>query len=178
MNKYVKYTIVFATLGVTGVVGLMLYKKYKKPKKGGNLKLLPNSNGINSNELPNKINTGNVNVSPSKDSNVSMTGKTPFTSAETGNFFRLYVNETYPSWAKENDLDKEGNYDNSYIRKAYAMYGKNYIEDILKDPSNALSWGGLISSNANKPDYVDTEFWRSLKGWSSGNFGLGNWFKS
>lgn len=53
---------------------------------------------------------------------------TPFKTDEEGNKFRAWVNKTYPDWAKKNNLDVSGGKDNSYIRKAYSEYGKNYKE--------------------------------------------------
>ena len=51
---------------------------------------------------------------------------TPFKTDEEGNKFREWVNKTHPDWAKKNNLDATGSKDNSYIRKAYAEYGKDY----------------------------------------------------
>ena len=57
-----------------------------------------------------------------------------------GDKFRNWVNNTYPEYAKEIDLDPEGKYDNSYIKKAWSKYGEEYTK--LKDDSSGpdLSW--------------------------------------
>lgn len=54
------------------------------------------------------------------------TNSTPFKSKEEGNKFRAWINDTYPDYAKKIDLWREGDYDNSYIRKAYTKYGTEY----------------------------------------------------
>jgi hypothetical protein len=51
---------------------------------------------------------------------------TPFTNTTEGNAFRAWVNDNYPAYAQEIDLDRTGQYDNSYIRKAYVKYGAVY----------------------------------------------------
>ena len=51
---------------------------------------------------------------------------TGFTSKSEGDAFRVWVNATYPLYAKSIFLDKSGDYDNSYIRKAYEKYGSEY----------------------------------------------------
>lgn len=82
--------------------------------------------------------SGSGKKSSSSSSSSSQSGKkqaaanvpaypaTPFKTDEQGNKFREWVNKTYPDWAKKNNLDASGAKDNSYIRKAYAEYGKNY----------------------------------------------------
>jgi len=45
---------------------------------------------------------------------------TPFENRSQGNDFRKWVNDNYSSVAKEIDLDRTGDYNNCYIRKAYA----------------------------------------------------------
>jgi len=51
----------------------------------------------------------------------------PFTNADDGNKFRAWVNDTYPNYAKQIDLDSEGSYDNKYIRKAWDKLGDKYL---------------------------------------------------
>jgi hypothetical protein len=60
------------------------------------------------------------------EANIPAYPATPFKTDEEGNKFREWVNKTYPDWAKKNNLDASGAKDNSYIRKAYAEYGKDY----------------------------------------------------
>ena len=73
-------------------------------------------------------------------------GSTGFKNTTEGNRFRLWVNTKYPVWAKANFLDKTGKYDNSYIRKAYAKYGKEYMKEISAPHLLAKTYLG-VSSN-------------------------------
>jgi len=77
---------------------------------------------------------------------------TPFTNTTEGNAFRGWVNDNYPAYAQEIDLDRTGEYDNSYIRKAYAKYGVDYQE--------SLTSGGVVS----KPTQADFTLLKSLVG--------------
>lgn len=52
---------------------------------------------------------------------------TPFKTDAEGNAFRAWVNSRYPDYAKSIDLDPTGARDNSYIRKAFAKYGAEYL---------------------------------------------------
>lgn len=55
--------------------------------------------------------------------------KLPFKDKTEGNKFRNWVNDNYPAYAKEIDLDRSGSYNNEYIKKAWGRYGNEYIED-------------------------------------------------
>lgn len=68
---------------------------------------------------------------------------TPFKSTTEGNAFRAWVNDNYPAYAQEIDLDRTGAYDNAYIRKAYVKYGAVYQQ--------ALSNGTAVA----KPSSAD-----------------------
>jgi len=84
--------------------------------------------------------------SSSSSSSSSSAGSTGFKNTTEGNRFRLWVNTKYPIWAKANFLDKTGKYDNSYIRKAYAKYGKEYMKEISAPHLLAKTYLG-VSSN-------------------------------
>ena len=56
------------------------------------------------------------------------TEKTPFTNDAEGNAFRAWVNDNRPAWAKKNKLDRSGKYDNSYVRKAWKLFGQEYMD--------------------------------------------------
>ena len=60
-----------------------------------------------------------------------------FASQAEGNEFRAWVNKTYPEYAKEIDLDPAGSHTNSYIKKAWEQYGKEFNE--TKSPAKMLS---------------------------------------
>jgi|688.fasta_scaffold268243_3 hypothetical protein len=53
---------------------------------------------------------------------------TPFTNATEGNAFRAWVNKNYPSYAKQIDLSLSGDFNNSFIKKAFAKYGQEYLK--------------------------------------------------
>jgi hypothetical protein len=57
--------------------------------------------------------------------------KTPFANETEGNKFREWVIKNQGDWAKNNNLDKEGDHNNSYIRKAWKEYGSKYDSELL-----------------------------------------------
>tara|TARA_R100001015_G_C4608006_1_gene163164 strand:+ start:341 stop:1435 length:1095 start_codon:yes stop_codon:yes gene_type:complete len=60
-----------------------------------------------------------------------------FASQAEGNEFRAWVNKTYPEYAKKEDLDPSGSHTNSYIRKAWEQYGKEFND--TKSPAKMMS---------------------------------------
>jgi hypothetical protein len=58
----------------------------------------------------------------------------PFKNKEEGNAFRAWVNETYPDYAEEIDLDNTGGYDNAHIMKAWDKYGETYTNKDIEEP--------------------------------------------
>lgn len=75
---------------------------------------------------------GRPTPNPSVPSSSSSTGfpATPFTNNTEGNAFRGWVNDNYPTYAREIDLDRTGAYDNNYIRKAWAKYKAEYEQSL------------------------------------------------
>jgi hypothetical protein len=71
---------------------------------------------------------------------------TPFTSNEEGNAFRGWVNDNYPDYAKQIDLDRTGSYNNSYIKKAWAKYGSAYTSNKSNPPKPTASDFVLLNS--------------------------------
>jgi hypothetical protein len=67
-----------------------------------------------------KLTSGNTNVTEAD------LPPTPFKNEAEGNKFRAWVNDNYPKYAKEIDLDRTGAFNNSYIRKAWLKYGTLY----------------------------------------------------
>ena len=53
-------------------------------------------------------------------------GALPFTSAAEGNRFRGWINDNYPNYAAQIDLDRTGSHNNSYIQQAWQKYGAQY----------------------------------------------------
>lgn len=62
---------------------------------------------------------------------------TPFKNSKEGNEFRQWVNNTYPKYANSINLDREGNYNNNYIKKAWSKYGDEYSK--VKKPKTTKS---------------------------------------
>ena len=60
---------------------------------------------------------------------VGVTIKLPFKNVEDGNAFRKWVNDTHPEKAKKLDLDPTGDFNNSYIQKAFEELGADYMEN-------------------------------------------------
>jgi len=98
--------------------------------------------------------------SPSKEDSKD---KTPFKNTTEGNKFRQWINDTYPSYAENIDLDPTGEYDNSYIRKAWAKYGKEYQEDMAtKDSIEDLKPKKKIVSDPNIDSETEIELTQDL----------------
>jgi hypothetical protein len=95
---------------------------------------------------------------------------TPFTNQAEGNAFRAWVNKKYPTYAKQIDLSLSGDFNNSFIRKAYAQYGAEYIKErktTSKDEVKGFSKGNLVYlKRDNASIYSYPEF--------KGNFVIGS----
>lgn len=71
----------------------------------------------------------------------------PFENATEGNAFRGWVNDNYPAYAQEIDLDRTGSYNNSYITKAYQKYGAEYNQ-AMNNSGGQTSWlANLLGRN-------------------------------
>jgi hypothetical protein len=92
----------------------------------------------------------------SSSTNSTSLPPTPFKNTTEGNAFRGWVNDNYPSYARQIDLDRTGAYDNSYIRKAWAKYGNEY--------KNSQSGMGGVGTNmtTNSPSSFDFVTLKSL----------------
>jgi len=67
-------------------------------------------------------------VSKPRTTSSSVNPNTPFTSKSEGDKFRAWVNKNYPSYAKQIDLSLSGDFNNSFIKKAFADYGQEYLK--------------------------------------------------
>jgi hypothetical protein len=119
MKKGVKIAIILGTIGVTGVGAYFLWKKVIKPK-------LDEKKDKDKEEKRPPIDESSVKTTTYNKRPQSDLGATPFKSQAEGDKFRKWINDTYPKYAKEIDLDPSGSYDNRYIRKAWAKYGVEY----------------------------------------------------
>ncbi len=155
MNKILKYTLIFGTLGVTGVLGFYLYNKYRRKKmlnQKNTSSSLSNESDLDNPPL-NQANNNNV-----KGSAGNFIPSTPFTNERSGNLFRGYINDVFPSYAKKIDLDRKGSFNNNFIRKAWAEYGRKYTE-LLNKSTPEKSGVPIILVN-NRVDSVTKEFWK------------------
>jgi len=144
MKKGLKIAIGIATIGVVGVGGYFLYKKVIQPKldkrKRDRKELPPNDDDISNV-------SNNIQTAPTKNVN-----KVPFTNSTEGNAFRKWVNDEFPDYAKQINLDPEGSYNNAYITKAWKKYGTEYQEDVAKAKEEAEK----IANKVKIGDYVMT----------------------
>ncbi|MEN8882724.1 MAG: hypothetical protein ABF244_00625 [Flavobacteriaceae bacterium] len=124
MKKGVKIGILIGSIGVLGTIGYLAYNRIKKSKE------IKKKN--ESNNTPNSTSSSETNTTKPKSKLVlSIYRNTPFKNKTEGNAFRNWVNDTYPKFAKEIDLDRTGEYNNDWIRTAYAKYGDAYLSNQL-----------------------------------------------
>jgi hypothetical protein len=87
--------------------------------------LLNIASGLDWNEILN-IGGGKNKDGSSATTISNLPDSVPFTNTQQGNAFRGWVNDNYPAYAQQIDLDRTGKYNNSYITKAYMKYGAIY----------------------------------------------------
>lgn len=78
-------------------------------------------------------------VSQPRQTSSSINPNTPFTSKAEGDNFRVWVNNKYPSFAKQIDLSLSGDFNNSFIRKAFAEKGQEYLKDTAPKDTTTTS---------------------------------------
>tara|TARA_R110002110_G_scaffold17174_12_gene73035 strand:- start:550 stop:1281 length:732 start_codon:yes stop_codon:yes gene_type:complete len=122
MSKGMKIGLSVAAVGITGTIVFMLIKKMKK-KKEEELGITPPTPVVTTPIVTTPVVTTPVITTPP----TSSSGNTPFTNRTEGNAFRGWINDTYPTYAAEIDLDRTGQYNNSYIKKAWTAYGTIYL---------------------------------------------------
>ena len=82
-------------------------------------------------ETPNRVADTIANVGSTIFQTITGTSNfttTPFANKQQGDAFRVWVNDTYPSYAQSIDLDRSGSFNNSFITKAYRKYGEEYAQ--------------------------------------------------
>lgn len=120
MNKSKSNLIWYIIGGVViigGGIGAYLY--FRKRKTTDSTQALEESTSVSDS-------TPSTPPSSGGGASSSSSASTPFKNKAEGDAFRNWVNNKYPAYAKEIDLDRSGSYDNAYIRKAYAKYGAEY----------------------------------------------------
>jgi len=143
MKRNTKIILGVLAVGVTATAGYFIYKRMKKkkleketlggfpPSRVEEIKNNPVSvsNPPTSNEINQVVQT--------QPSTIAITNKTE------GDKFRNWVNDNYPDYAKQIDLDRSGSYNNSYITKAWKKYGAEYTQQ----DASAL---GKVSNTINE----------------------------
>jgi hypothetical protein len=142
MNKKTKIALSILAIGITATTGYLVYKRIQKNKR--NKQTL---SGIDENRIE-EIKTTPVSISnpPTQTEITAVVSTQPSTIAITnkteGDAFRGWINDTYPDYARQIDLDRTGSYNNSYITKAWKKYGTEYTNanvSVLGKVSNALN---------------------------------------
>ena len=128
MKKGLKIAIGLATVGVVGTGLYFLWAKVLRKK------LLPSKE-----EEKKKVEEEKKKANPSYTPKPSPYASTPFKNKTEGNKFRKWINETYPQYAKDIDLDMEGAYNNDFIRKAYQKYGADFVKSGGKVPTTTTT---------------------------------------
>ena len=146
MNKALKIALIVGGVGVTGLVGYLIYKAIKKKTDKGNAGDTESKERF---EDDSKVQTTEYNQ-VTRDSYP----ETPFKSKVEGDKFRNWVNDNYPQYAKQIDLDRSGDFNNSFMRKAYANKGAEYQKDAKQSD---------ISGRADNP--LSAEFKNLLATW-------------
>ncbi len=151
MNKALKIAIGIATIGIIGTAGYFIYQAIKTGRDGEG-----EGEGEGEQE-PSLIDPPSVGQGGGGES----LPKTPFTNKAQGDMFRLWVNEGRADYAKSIGLDLSGDFDNSYMRKAWMKYGETYKyeqRNYLKAKGNGIPAILLKAYNKRK---LDT--WLSIK---------------
>jgi len=150
MNRNTKIIVSVLAVGVTATTIFLLLKRRKKRKEAAGVV----GNTFTETEISN-IKTNPLSVtnppSPTQIANVVATGdiELAIKNKEDGNKFRGWVNDNYPAYAKEIDLDRTGSYNNSFIKKAWKKYGAEYSNQETSVIGNiAESINNVVSSNA------------------------------
>jgi hypothetical protein len=110
-------------IGVLALAGLAtgLFFAFRKPKD----KEEENTESDGSGDIGSGGSGSGGNASGDGTSNI------PFTNKQEGDKFRAWVNDKYPDYAKQIDLDRSGSYNNAYIKKAWQKYGQEYTAEQL-----------------------------------------------
>jgi hypothetical protein len=135
--------IIGGILVTLGVIGYFVYRRYSKKDE------------LDLGSAPVPPVPGSQPVAPVPSSGSSMTQypATPFKTALEGDTFRLFVNRVHDEWAKENNLDASGAYDNAYARKAWYLFGNEYkmqVKPIMEKAKLAYTSYVPVSGNVTK----------------------------
>ena len=141
MSKGLKIGLGVMAVGITGTIVYMLIKKMKNKKE-------EEMSGSESGDTPSVI----VHPTPTlpQPTPPVSTSTIPFKNKSEGNAFRGWINDTYPTYAAEIDLDRTGSYNNSYIKKAWNKYGALYNMSLVGAGIGlAAGVGGIVEKAGN-----------------------------
>ena len=103
--------------------------------------------------------------SDSSSSSSISSSSSPFKTRQEGDEFRKWVNDNYPDYAKQIDLDVSGSHTNRYIMKAWEKYGNEYK-------------GGKSSTNSKEEIKDHFVFYFSFPGYEPRYDSSGGWFEN
>ena len=160
MKKGLKIGLSILTIGVTGTLVYMMIRKRNKTKQ-----LSVASNNLTTQDkqqvINNPVNATDNPPTTTQIQAVVSAGNIPFKNRTEGNAFRAWINDTYPNYATQIDLDRTGAYNNSYIKKAWTKYGTEYTQSAASGEvkaavatqvneasilGNILTGGGMVVS--------------------------------
>jgi hypothetical protein len=145
-NRILLWVGISSILLIGGGLGLNYYLKNKSSNTNTN-----NDNSNNTKTPDNGANPpDNITNHTTPPAGASYPA-TPFKNTTEGNKFRAWVNAKYPKYAKANQLDPTGAYDNDFIRKAFLQYGAEYTKattsPVIKLPASEFKAGDGIYLN-------------------------------
>ena len=191
MTKGTKIILAISAVLAIGA-GIFIYTSSKKKKEAEEARIaaeelaksLKNNSGGGSTDGGS---TGGGSAGGGSTDGGSSSVSTGFKNKAEGDAFRGWVNDKYPAYAKSIVLSKTGDYDNSYIRKAYAKYGAEYKLSFVKPHLLAKTYLGtnakvsgdttVVGFNQGKNIavfYSNSRFATSRKG-GSGYLSKGNY---
>lgn len=167
-------------VGIGGYFGYQWYNKNKKKKEEGK----DSSDSSNTD-------TGSSNSTMNITTNAPIVATTKFSFPSTwtkadGDKFRAWVNDNYPSYAKQISLDRSGSL-NAYVDTAYKVYGTTYLNSLksfyfkvgdkvkaLKGQQNVTKWtkttSGTWSPTSNKMNLSTADTF-TVAGYATANDG-------
>lgn len=143
--------VIVSLLAIGGGVGYFLWKRKKdKAKAEEEANAKTEADAKTQQEATKNQSSGDVSGTVKSPVSESSTFTFPFKTEAEGNAFRKWVNDKYPSYAKQIKLDVSGKL-NSFVQTAWDKYGKDY--------NKALGKSGFTAGQLLYPRYtVDTAY--------------------
>lgn len=125
--------------------------KYYTRRKGSTKWI--ESTGSSLNSIKTKV-FKDVESSGSNPNTTPTRNTSPFKTREEGDRFRKWVNDNYPNYAKQINLDVSGSHTNSYIIKAAEKYGKAYAEALKQSQPENSDQDNIVVSDDIAPEFL------------------------